>query len=143
MTNLTTATTNIFVYGTLRRDGSHQLFHLLARYAQFLGEATVHGRLYDLGDYPGMTYPERSRVFGEVYAVAPAQWKTVITRLDEYEGCSPADPEPREYRREVIEAELPGGEMVPAWAYILNFVSPSMQEIRSGDYLASRVGSRA
>lgn len=142
MTAVPNIPTSIFVYGTLRRDTQHQLFHLLARHARFLSEATVPGRLYDLGDYPGMLYPERGRVVGELYTVYPPQWESVIERLDEYEGCTASDPEPHEYRREVVDAYLPNGKTVPAWAYVLNRLSPGLKEIESGDYLAWRVRAR-
>jgi gamma-glutamylcyclotransferase (GGCT)/AIG2-like uncharacterized protein YtfP len=136
-------TRNLFVYGTLRRDTKHELFHLLARHAKFLGEAVVRGKLYDLGDYPGMIYPERGRVIGEIYAVDSPQWESVIKRLDEYEGCTTADPEPHEYKREVINAQLADGKTVPAWAYVLNRMPSRLREIDSGDYLSSRTKAPA
>jgi gamma-glutamylcyclotransferase (GGCT)/AIG2-like uncharacterized protein YtfP len=135
--------TNIFVYGTLRRDTQHQLFHLLARNATFLGEAMVQARLYDLGEYPGMVYPDRGKVLGEVYRVDPTHWDAVIQRLDEYEGCTSSDPEPHEYRRERIEARLMNGIVIPTWAYILNQIPEGLREIKSGNYLEWRAGAGA
>src|SRR5207244_1117859 len=71
--------TQLFVYGTLRRDPAHEMFHLLARTAHFVGEARVAGRLYDLGAYPGMTLsPNGKYVKGEIYEVRPDQWERVI-----------------------------------------------------------------
>lgn len=139
MTTTPQAQHNLFVYGTLRRDTQHQLYHMLARHASFLGEATVQGRLYDLGDYPGMVYPGDGRVAGEIYLVAPSKWETVIRRLDEYEGCTDNDPEPHEYRRDVVKAYLVDGDEVFAWAYVLNRVPANSREIESGDYLSWRV----
>lgn len=99
--------TRLFVYGTLRRDPAHDMFHLLARAARFLGEAQVQGRLYDLGAYPGMTLTNDDRyVKGELYEIHPERWQETIRQLDEYEGCSEADPPPHEYRRESINARL-------------------------------------
>src|SRR5215813_7463055 len=95
--------TRLFVYGTLRRDPSHELFQLLARNAKLLGEAVVEGKLYDLGEYPGMIYRANGgHVIGELYQVNPEAWENVIERLDEYEGCRPIDPEPHEYRRILV-----------------------------------------
>lgn len=131
--------TRLFVYGTLRRDPSHEMFHLLAKHARFLGEATVPGRLFDLGDYPGMIVPdERGHVLGEVYDVDPAHWPSVIERLDRYEGCAAGDPEPHEYRREIVLATLASGPQVPVWAYVLNHAPSRVREIVSGDYLSWR-----
>jgi len=129
--------TQLFVYGTLRRDPAHEMFHLLARTARFVGEARVAGRLYDLGDYPGMTLSPNGRyVKGEIYDVRSDQWERVIQRLDEYENCREDDPEPHEYRRELVHAELPSGQTVQAWAYVLNRPAQGLREIASGDYLA-------
>ncbi|MGZ8711166.1 MAG: gamma-glutamylcyclotransferase family protein [Thermoanaerobaculia bacterium] len=129
----------IFVYGTLRSDPAHEMFHLLAKHARFVGDATVPGHLFDLGDYPGMiSSDDGSRVFGEVYELASLDWQRIIGRLDEYEGCSPSDPEPREYRREVVKARLASGDTLPAWAYVLNRWPAGFREIESGDYLAAR-----
>ena len=134
--------TCLFVYGTLRQDPSHEMFHLLAKHARYLGEARVPGRLFDLGAYPGMVWPdERRSVVGEVYEIDPAEWDRVIERLDEYEGCGPSDPLPHEYRREIVNTRLSNGTGLNAWAYVLNRPPSETREIRSGDYLAWREGA--
>jgi gamma-glutamylcyclotransferase (GGCT)/AIG2-like uncharacterized protein YtfP len=133
--------TRLFVYGTLRRDPSHDMFHLLARAARFLGEAEVQGRLYDLGAYPGMTLTNDDRlVKGELYEIHSERWQETIRQLDEYEGCSEADHPPHEYRRELVDARLETGERLSAWSYVLNRPSASLPKISSGDYLS--VGTR-
>jgi len=130
--------TRLFVYGTLRRDPSHRMFHLLARHGRYVGDATVAGRLFDLGSYPGMFLADQGRVVGELYDIDQASWDEVIERLDEYEGCSSNDPQPHEYRREVVDSQLTNGTRLPAWAYVLAAPPPQASEIRSGDYLAWR-----
>jgi gamma-glutamylcyclotransferase (GGCT)/AIG2-like uncharacterized protein YtfP len=75
-------------------------------------------------------------VKGELYEVAPHQWSHVIATLDVYEGCGERDPEPHEYRRELVYAERPSGEAVDAWAYVLNRSVHGLREIESGDYLS-------
>ena len=135
------SSTRLFVYGTLRRDPSHDMFHVLARSAIFLGEAEVQGRLYDLGAYPGMVVTrDGSRVRGEVYEIQSDRWSEAIEQLDKYEGCSEADPAPHEYRRELVQTELENGQRADAWAYLLNRPTKGLPEISSGDYLS--VGSR-
>jgi len=132
------STTRLFVYGTLRRDPRHELYHLLAKNARFIGEATAPGKLFDLGEYPGMI-PDRSGcVVGELYEIGKQHWSSVIARLDEYEGCSPNDPRPHEYRRDIIEILLHNGEVSQAWAYVLNERPSKVREIPSGDYLSWR-----
>jgi gamma-glutamylcyclotransferase (GGCT)/AIG2-like uncharacterized protein YtfP len=115
------------------------MFHLLAKHARYVGEATVSGRLFDLGEYPGMIpSDDRSKVVGELYEIDPAKWHDVVSRLDKYEGCSSDDEEPHEYRRELVSARSASGVVVPAWAYVLNGWPDTDQEIKSGDYLSWR-----
>jgi gamma-glutamylcyclotransferase (GGCT)/AIG2-like uncharacterized protein YtfP len=60
-----------FVYGTLRQGELNDITEHLPR-PRFMGRAWVLGRLYDLGDCPGLVLdPSAGRVQGEVYAVAP------------------------------------------------------------------------
>jgi len=134
--------TSIFVYGTLRKDQSHEMFHLLAKHGRFVGDATVAGRLFDLGEYPGMICPDEThRVIGEIYEIHVADWNDVVTRLDKYEGCSSDDPGPHEYRRELVSARLVSGAVVPAWAYVLTRFPAADHEIESGDYLSWRAAN--
>ena len=120
----------LFVYGTLR--GAHEPNHRLAR-QRFVGEATVRGRLFDLGSYPGMTIGEETGlVTGELYEIVTG-WDEEIARLDQYEGCSASDPEPHEYRRAVVTA-LRNGEAIEAWAYVLNRDATGLRVIESGDW---------
>lgn len=136
--------TVLFVYGTLRRDPAHEMFHLLAKHARYVGDGTVSGRLFDLGEYPGMVASnDKSKVIGELYEIDRAKWRDVISRLDRYEGCSPDDPEPHEYRRELVNARLDSGAVLSAWAYVLNGWPATDQEIKSGDYLSWRAANVA
>jgi len=132
----------IFVYGTLRRDPESELSDLLARHWRFIGAATVQGRLFDLGAYPGLVLDETNgHVSGELYQITTS-WPQVIERLDEYEGCTTADPQPHEYRRELVEAMRPSGDLISAWAYVLNRDPHGLPIIESGDYLTWRASGR-
>jgi gamma-glutamylaminecyclotransferase len=79
------APTLVFVYGTLKRDGSNH--HFLAK-QKFLGAArTAPGfRLYDVGGFPGMVVKpdDRDGVIGEVWAVDAA----TLAQLDRLEGTA-------------------------------------------------------
>jgi gamma-glutamylcyclotransferase (GGCT)/AIG2-like uncharacterized protein YtfP len=131
-------TTRLFVYGTLRRAARHSMHEVLAGATRFLGDARVPGRLYHLGSYPGMVAGDGGgTVIGEVYEVDPAAWPALIQRLDEYEACSERHPQPHEFRRVEVQAELASGEIVAAWAYVYNRDCEGLRAIASGDYLAS------
>ena len=133
----------LFVYGTLRRDAKHELSSLLERHARFVGRGAVRGKLYDLGDYPGLRSEEDGRVLGDVYEINEKSWSFIIHRLDEYEGCSPSDPEPHEYRRDIVPVYLRGGRTLSAWAYVLNRDPKGLTEIVSGDYMSWRLKAGA
>ncbi|MBO9670185.1 MAG: gamma-glutamylcyclotransferase [Sphingobium sp.] len=115
----------LFVYGHLRRGQSGCRLLELEQRTEWLGEAQVRGRLYDLGDYPGLVLGSNDIVQGELIAFDdPALW----TALDAYEDCDPDDPDTSEYRR--IEIDLPGGDR--AWTYVYNRPVESLDPIASG-----------
>jgi pyruvate carboxylase len=140
----TAGSLNLFVYGTLRDDPGHEMFHVLARNAKFVGEATVAGRLYDLGEYPGLVLSsERTdRVKGELYRLSEATAGNTLSVLDDYEGMGPSEPTPHEYRRALVTAYLTDGKSSTAWAYILDRPSTSLPRIMSGDFSEWRSSRR-
>lgn len=125
----------LFVYGTLRKDVRNTMFHLLESNADFVGHAWVQGSLFDLGSYPGLvvTSDGEGRVRGEVYELDAAD--TTLDRLDAYEGCGAADPEPHLFKRAKIEVCFDSGMRSHAWGYVYQGSLRGLREIRSGDYL--------
>src|SRR5215217_1200295 len=88
----------VFVYGTLRRGGVRAMPELFPG-SKFVGVASVGGRLYDFGSYPGLTLGESgSPVAGEVYEVS----EEVLKKLDDIEA-------PAFYSRREVEVSLGGG----------------------------------
>lgn len=131
---------HLFVYGTLRRAAASEAPDLLAGNAVHVGPATMRGRLFVVGEYAALvsgSHDERE-VIGDLFRIDPERLDDVMRRLDAYEGCSSADPEPHDYRRQLVHARLPSGEDTLAWAYVLNRSPEGLDEIASGDYLAWR-----
>lgn len=122
---------HIFVYGTLMRRGKSPYAALLQRRARFVGEAWVPGRLYHLGRFPGAVLDQTSKtkIFGEVFSLTTL---SLLDALDRYEGCDPEEPEPRLFRREVVEARLVRGGLVDAWTYAFTGNITSRPRISSG-----------
>ncbi|MDD5460466.1 MAG: gamma-glutamylcyclotransferase [Methylococcales bacterium] len=62
------------------------MHHLLAKYAEFVGEATCLGKLYKVGRYPGMVLSDNTKdsVHGEVYLLRHAD--IVLPLLDKYKN---------------------------------------------------------
>lgn len=108
----------LFVYGTLRRGGSH---HRLLGDAEHLGawRSGPHYRMLDMGPYPALVQGEAT-VAGEIYRIRPE----MLPMLDAYEGC------PGDYRRERIDTEFG-----MAWVYLWDRVAPTAAAIPGGDWL--------
>ena len=128
----------LFVYGTLRKDPKHKMYHALARYSAYVGHGRIRGELYDLGNYPGVFLKDQcgDTVVGEVYRLNAEQASEAWEVLDHYEGCSGDCPEPHEYQRQRVRVLLDDGNEVDAWAYILTSFPQAAVLVPGGDYLA-------
>lgn len=125
----------IFVYGTLRRDTNSEMHHLLAKYAEFVDNATCPGKLYKVKDYPGLvpSNNSRDRVYGEVYLLKSTD--SVLPLLDRYEEFGPEFPEPNEFIRQQRDVFLNNGNSVSAWIYIYNHPTEGLELIELADFL--------
>jgi len=113
----------LFAYGTLMRG--FPLHGLLTGRAEYLGRATVAGRLLDLGAYPAAVRDRHGVVAGEVYRLAAAAF---WTGLDSTEGP--------QYHREEVEVRMADGSLITAFIYW--YVGPLGRSvpIPGGDYRA-------
>lgn len=110
----------LFVYGTLRPG--HGANNFLNGRASHVGEDRIHGRMYNMGWFPGVRLDEQeSIIIGDVYEIEDEGLPAV---LDTYEGY------PNLYGRKLVKTE--GGEDV--WVYEINVVSASRPVIESGDW---------
>ncbi|WP_206952000.1 gamma-glutamylcyclotransferase family protein [Trinickia acidisoli] len=78
---------HVFIYGTLRAGEINDIGLAAARHGigtpRLIGRAAVAGRLYDLGDYPGLVQDETAGlVRGDVYEIDEA----LVPVLDDIEG---------------------------------------------------------
>ncbi|MEM9460718.1 MAG: gamma-glutamylcyclotransferase family protein [Myxococcota bacterium] len=124
---------HLFVYGTLRRAAGHPMHASLRAVANLVGEARVRGRLYMIEQYPGLVLDEAAAwVVGELYRLRDP---TVLADLDEYEGISPDDQPPHEYRRVRRLVQLLDGGEHAAWIYEYDWSTEGRARIHSGDFL--------
>lgn len=93
--------------------------------SEFVGDASVHGTLYDLGPYPGLQLSSSDPlVVGEVYEVD----NETLNLLDEFESSS-------NYRRSRAQINV-NGEERSGWTYEPSADSYQLTDlIRSGDWL--------
>lgn len=121
----------LFVYGTLRRDANSKIHPLLAKYAEFIGDATYQGKLYKVDTYPGAipSNNPNDAVQGEVYLLHQAD--VALPPLDQYEEFGPEFPEPNEYIRLKQSVMLKNGRSVMAWVYVYNHPTEGLELIES------------
>jgi gamma-glutamylcyclotransferase (GGCT)/AIG2-like uncharacterized protein YtfP len=126
---------HLFVYGTLLSTAGHPMGTRLGREAKLIGQASIAGVLYRLGQYPGLIASAdlQKRVHGEVFALNNPE--ASLTWLDAYEGIVPGD-EQNEYQRVERDVQLASGEELAVWVYLYR-KKPQGQPIASGRWLAS------
>ncbi len=125
----------LFVYGSLLEKIGHPQHRVLTEQAEYLGRARITGRLYDLGEYPGLVIsPEtETRVWGELYRLRAPRFTLAL--LDHYEACPPSNNRYGEYRRrQAIVRLMPGGRL-RTWVYVYQGPVRGLTPIHSGDYL--------
>ncbi|OAV44699.1 gamma-glutamylcyclotransferase [Lewinella sp. 4G2] len=130
----------LFVYGTLLSSVPSSMSKFLRRRATLVGEATVSGRLYDLGRYPGFQIGG-GKVTGELYLLEEKRQQQTIEMLDAYEGV--AGEAEDEYVRTGVKCTLANGTTVEADTYVSRSLPSQAARIVSGDYAKFYVSSIA
>ncbi|MBU1410788.1 gamma-glutamylcyclotransferase [Myxococcota bacterium] len=98
--------------------------------ARFLGPAVTHGRLYDIGRFPGLC-PGEELVVGEIYEINA----DILGNLDLIEGFDGQDPAGSHYcRRRVPVTRLGDAAGFEAWSYFYNRDLQGLVPIPHGDY---------
>jgi gamma-glutamylcyclotransferase (GGCT)/AIG2-like uncharacterized protein YtfP len=120
----------LFVYGTLRPGCGHPMAAFLAQRGHLLGRASVSGRLYNLGWYPGLLPPALPGdiVQGDLYELTVAE--CTLAELDRYEIDASAL-----FERGSASVVRGSGEQVSAWLYYYRGEVRESQRITSGDFL--------
>ena len=124
----------LFVYGTLRQNTGTAMHGILAHNSEFFGMGLLQGKLYLVGDYPGVVLSDNpaDRVLGELYAISQAH---VLGLMDEYEECTDEHPQPHEYIRRICPVKTETGLRVDAWVYLFNHATDNLRSIVSGDFI--------
>ena len=104
----------VFVYGTLKRG--EERAEMWPREPVKVDEATVRGRLLDLGPYPALTDGD-DVVAGELWHLRPEDVEITLRVLDEIECFGQDDVDL--YVREVVECTLADGDTQRAYAYFI------------------------
>ncbi len=133
---MTSGIYHLFVYGSLLSGFHHPAYTWISRYFTLIGPASVKGKLYDLGEYPGAV-PCEEEVFikGELYRINnDDEFSWAIKQLDDYEGMLVEKGEIPLFRREpasILHQEIPN----TAWIYWYNRDVKDKEQI-TGDLLS-------
>ena len=99
----------LFVYGTLHPDRAPAEIAEVVRGFRQIGRGSVRGKLFDLGEYPGVVLDGGGGVVNGVVFTLP---DGVLARLDAYEGGS--------FERERVRVEMADGSRRECWMYVWN-----------------------
>ena len=126
----------LFVYGSLRSGFRNPAYEYLARYFRLIGDATVKGKLYDMGEYAAAIATEEEKfIHGELYEIKePAEFDWAMAQLDDYEGINVEVGERPLYIREAVTAYINGDER-KTWIYWFNGDTDRYPEVVSGDMM--------
>ena len=105
------------MYGSLRSYFRSPAYDYIARYFDLIGEGTVQGKLFDLGEFSGAIPAAEATIEGELYKIKnEREFAWAICQLDDYEGTSAEPFEQPLYRREITEVSI-NNDSVQAWIY--------------------------
>ena len=133
-------THRLFVYGTLMPGARDRIGRrvraCLSAAGVWRGAASLEGRLYDLGGYPGLVEGaggDGATVSGALIELAKPD--EVFCWLDRYEGIDPRQPGAGDYRRVTRSVKGRMG-VVEAWVYVCPAAPRGATPIAGGDWLA-------
>ncbi|MEM6320764.1 MAG: gamma-glutamylcyclotransferase family protein [Bacteroidota bacterium] len=124
----------LFVYGSLMSGITSPIATYLKTNSRFMGAGWVQGRLYDIGNYPGLIADNatKAKVVGHIFQLRNLE--EMLPNLDHYECIGPNFPEPHQYRRAIISVKT-AHETLSCWAYLYNWDTKGLALIESGNYL--------
>lgn len=133
---MSTTSSKIFVYGSLRSGFRNPAYEYLTRYFKYSGEAMVKGKFFDAGSHPvALATNDEHFILGELYTMnSEEEFSWAFTQLDDYEGLNVLVGEIPLYKRSLVEV-YQNGETQIAWIYWYNQSVDGMPEIETGDVM--------
>lgn len=135
---MSTARPKLFVYGTLRSGGAHEMARYLRANSESLGAAELpNAALYIVGQHPGVVRDPsiRGSVKGELFEL---NGDAVLARLDRYEDCDLEEPKDSEYLRRQRLVRVGKSRKVRAWVYEYNRSVDGLTPLANGVYRPQR-----
>ena len=123
-------TDHLFVYGTLTRTNEPN-FELILNKLKYIGSGKILGKMYDLGEYPGVIENNEKYVYGEIYQIHDLK---MLSAIDEYEEVDHIEPQKGLYIRKITNAILDQGKEMQVFVYFYNKSIKNTKEIPSGKW---------
>jgi gamma-glutamylcyclotransferase (GGCT)/AIG2-like uncharacterized protein YtfP len=126
----------LFVYGTLKHEFAPPEISVELEKLKYVGDGFIYGRLYDLGQYPGVVSGRgiREKVFGRIYEIPSAYDESLLAKLDDYEEYYRNAKGRSLFVRRRVNVYRPNREPLRTWAYLYNKDVKPSQRIKSGHY---------
>ena len=115
----------LFVYGTLRRGSRNPHALMLEAESRMVGEARMHGRLYDLGRYPAAVLSNVASDWVQGELLRLDRPEELLAKLDAYEGP--------QYARVPQKIYGASGTRL-AWVYVFRGARKPGRRIASGEW---------
>jgi pyruvate carboxylase len=124
----------LFTYGTLSTGVIPREIAPTFKKLKYVGDGVVNGKLYDLGDFPGIVLSKspRNKVHGHIFELPDDP--SILANLDEYEEFSAQRHASSLFIRKQIPVQIAGGTRVKCWIYVYNREVSRSDLIPSGDY---------
>jgi gamma-glutamylcyclotransferase (GGCT)/AIG2-like uncharacterized protein YtfP len=125
----------LFIYGSLRQGFNNPAFAYISQYFSLIGNATVQGKLVDMGQYPvGVPTTENYTIKGELYKLNNSdEFDWAFEQLDDYEGIHVEANESPLFLRMETKATIQNNETLQCWIYWFNGDVQHKPIIESGD----------
>lgn len=115
----------VFVYGTLKEGGWLASERVLTENRLSVKPASIQGKMYNLGSFPGVTLEGSDLVHGEIHEFS--NHERILPIMDRMEGYHADMPMSSMYRRLLIDVD---GER--CWIYVYNLSVRESDRIMDG-----------
>jgi gamma-glutamylcyclotransferase (GGCT)/AIG2-like uncharacterized protein YtfP len=123
----------LFSYGTLLPSRAPAEIAPVVRRLRRVGRGRVHGRLYDLGEYPGAVLSKSGPLIaGQIFELPDDP--EVIKKLDAYEGFNPSRQQGNLFVRKRRLVNIDNGKRVWCWIYVYNRHPGNAPSVAGGDF---------
>jgi len=130
----------LFVYGSLLPGQAPAEIAPTVDRLKTVGDGFVRGRLYELGEYPGLVLDETGeKIPGKIFRLP--EEPEVLKRLDDYEEFDPDQPEGSLFVRQKLTVTRSGqNRKLTCWVYVYNPHAGAVPAIGPGEFPKARNG---